>query len=356
MIALLGALVAIPSVTTEEAAIASFLADWFQERGLAVRQDDRNLEIRVRGRAPGPVLLFSSHLDTVPVGPGWTVEPFVPAIGDGRMTGRGANDAKASVAAMAHAMLALHADPPARGEVVFAATCEEERGRQGLERFLPSLGRIDAAIVGEPTSLEPAVAQNGLLILDLVAGGRAGHAARPQLADNAIERAARDVLALQALRWEPVDPHVGPMTLAVTQISAGTAHNVIPGECRLVVDIRTIPAISPADVVARIRATVASDVVVRSDRLAPARTPEGAAILAAILAELPGCRPFGSPTLSDWAHLVGIPAVKIGPGISEVSHTADEWVELAQVERAAGVYERIARRFLGPVTPHERSD
>jgi acetylornithine deacetylase len=136
------------------------------------------------------------------------------------------------------------------------------------------------------------------------------------------------------------------MTLAVTQITAGSAHNVIPGECRLVVDIRTIPAIAPADVVARVRAAVGSEVVVRSDRLAPARTPEGAAILAAILAEIPEAEPFGSPTLSDWAHLVGIPAVKIGPGISEVSHTADEWVELAQVERAAVVYERVARRFL----------
>nr|MBA2321625.1 M20/M25/M40 family metallo-hydrolase [Deltaproteobacteria bacterium] len=198
-VALLSALVAIPSVTTEEHAIVAFLADWFRDRGLEVRQDDRNLEIRVRGAAPGPVLLWSSHLDTVPVGSGWTVDPFTPTIRDGRMTGRGCNDAKASIAAFSVALCALAASPPASGEVVLAATCEEERGRLGLERFLPSLGPIHAALVGEPTGLHPAVAQNGLLLLDLVARGRAGHAARPQLAVNAIEVAARDVLALHAL-------------------------------------------------------------------------------------------------------------------------------------------------------------
>lgn len=343
---LLRALVSTPSVSGDEHAVADLLQGWFAARGLAVRRDDRNLEIRVRGPRPGPVLLLNSHLDVVPVGAGWTREPFAPSIEGGRMYGRGANDAKGCVAAMACAMVALAARPPSRGEVVFAATCEEERGRHGLEVFLPSLGRLDAAIVGEPTELRPAVAQNGLLILELTARGRAGHAARPHLADNAISRAARDVVALERLTWEPANPHVGPMTLAVTQIEAGTAHNVIPAACRVVVDIRTIPEIPPADVVARVRATVESEVHVRSDRLAPVATPEGSAILDAVLAVAPGAEPFGSPTLSDWAHLVGVPAVKMGPGISEISHTADEWVELAQVERAVGLYERVARAYL----------
>lgn len=346
VVELLHALVGTPSVSGDEHAVADLLQGWFEARGLAVRRQDRNLEIRVRGLRPGPVLLLNSHLDVVPPGGGWTREPFEPVVEGGRMYGRGANDAKGCVAAMACAMIALAARPPERGEVVFAATCEEERGRHGLEVFLPSLGPLDAAVVGEPTELRPAVAQNGLLILELTARGRAGHAARPHRADNAISRAARDVVALERLVWEPANPHVGPMTLAVTQIEAGTAHNVIPAECRMVVDIRTIPEIPPADVVARVRATVESEVRVRSDRLAPVATPEGSAILDAVLGAVPGAEPFGSPTLSDWAHLVGIPAVKLGPGISEVSHTADEWVELAEVERAVGVYERIARRFL----------
>jgi acetylornithine deacetylase len=345
-VALLAQLVEIPSVSGDEGAVCALLAQTLADAGLSVRTDDRNLEARVRGREPGPVLLFSSHLDVVPPGEGWTGDPFAARIAGGRMTGRGANDAKASVTAMALAMIALHARPPARGEIVFAATCEEERGRAGLERFLPSLGHIDAALVGEPTRLEPAVAQNGLVILELTAEGRAGHAARPHLAHNPSDVACRDVLALHGLVWEPRNPFVGPMTLAVTQIQAGHAHNVIPGECRMVVDIRTIPEISPDVVVDRIRSVVGSRVHVRSDRLAPVATPVGARILGAVLRVLPEARPFGSPTLSDWAHLRGIPAVKLGPGISEVSHTADEWVELAAVERAVPVYEAIARAYL----------
>jgi acetylornithine deacetylase len=136
------------------------------------------------------------------------------------------------------------------------------------------------------------------------------------------------------------------MTLVVTQIQAGHAHNVIPAECRMVVDCRTIPELPPAVVVERVRQVVRSHVHVRSDRLAPVRTPAGAAILRAVTEAHPEGRPFGSPTLSDWAHLTGIPAVKIGPGLSEVSHTTNEWVELAQVERAAPLYEQIARRYL----------
>lgn len=343
---LLTSLVRTPSVSGDEVAVADLLQGWLTERGLTVRREDRNLEARVRGKEPGPVLLLNSHLDVVPPGTGWDTDPFEPHIVNGRMIGRGSNDAKASLAAMACAMVALAEDPPARGEVVFAATCEEERGRGGLEVFLPSLGPLDGAIVGEPTGLQPAVAQNGLLILELFAHGRAGHAARPHLAENAISLAARDVVALEELVWEPVNPHVGPMTLAVTQVEAGTAHNVIPEVCKLVVDIRTIPEIPPAAVVDRIRSLVRSEVRVRSDRLAPVATPEGARVLEAVLGTLPDAIPFGSPTLSDWAHLTGVPAVKLGPGLSEVSHTANEWVELAMVERAVQVYEGIARRFL----------
>lgn len=346
VVKLLTELVAIPSVSGDEEAVAAHLAAWLEERGLTPTVDDRNLHVRIAGRAPGPVLLLNSHLDVVPPGDGWLADPFVPRLIDGRMIGRGANDAKASVAAMAVATVALAADPPARGELVFAATCEEERGRDGLERLLPTLGPLDAAIVGEPTGLHPAVAQNGLLLLELYPRGRAGHAARPHLADNAISIAARDIVAIEGLTWEPANPHVGPMTLAVTQIEAGTAHNVIPDRARIVVDIRTIPEIPPHAVVERIRSVVRSEVRVRSDRLAPVATPAGAAILDAVLRALPDARPFGSPTLSDWAHLAGVPAVKLGPGLSEVSHTTEEWVELAQVERAADAYRQIARTYL----------
>ena len=340
---LLRDLVAIPSVSGDEDRIADFLQQWFEARGLSVHRSDRNLSVSVGAGARR--LLLNSHLDVVPPGVGWETDPFEPIFRGDRLVGRGSNDAKASVAAMACAMVALAQDDLA-GEVVFAATCEEERGRNGLERYLPELGPFHAAVVGEPTELQPAVAQNGLLILELTAHGRAGHAARPHLADNAIIRAARDITALSALTWEPVNPHVGPMTLAVTQVEAGTVHNVIPGACKMVVDIRTIPELPAAEVVQRIRAVVESEVWVRSDRLAPAHTPAGSAILRAVEHAMPDCVPFGSPTMSDWAHLTGIPAVKLGPGISEVSHTANEWVSLPMVERAVESYASIARRLM----------
>ncbi len=348
VVSLLSDLVAIPSVSGDEDAIAAFLTRWLEFRGLTVRRAGRNLEARVG--TSGPTLLLNSHLDVVPTGEGWATDPFVPTVVDGRMYGRGANDAKASVAAMATAMVALAENPPPGVQIVFAATCEEERGRNGLEEFLPSLGVLDAALVGEPTGLNPAVAQNGMLLLELFAHGKAGHAARPHLAVNAIDIAARDIVALHDLTWEPVDPHVGPMTLVVTQIEAGTAHNVIPDVCKMVVDIRTIPAIDPQDVVDRIRSVVRSEVRVRSDRFRPVATPADHALLEAVIEAHPDGVPFGSPTLSDWAHLVGVPAIKIGPGLSEVSHTTDEWVEIAMVERAPAIYERIARRWAATAT------
>jgi acetylornithine deacetylase len=136
------------------------------------------------------------------------------------------------------------------------------------------------------------------------------------------------------------------MTLQVTQFEAGHAHNVIPGEARMVVDVRTIPEIPPEEVVARVLAAVGAEVRVRSDRLGPVKTPDGAPILAARRAVLPDAVPFGSPTLSDWAHLRGVPSLKLGPGLSEVSHTAEEWVALPEVTRAVGMYEAVCRAFL----------
>ena len=336
-------LVRFPSLSKEEGPIADFVADYLVQNGLMPQRLDDNVYVSLG--TGEDVLLLNSHLDVVPVGEGWATDPFVPLVKDGRMVGRGSNDAKASVAAMALAMTRLAERPPEGVQVVFAATCEEERGRGGLEVFLPQLGPIDAAVVGEPTGLQPAVAQNGLLILELFARGKAGHAARPHLATNAIDIAARDVAALHGLQWQPHNPHVGPMTLAVTQIEAGRAHNVIPEVCKMVVDIRTIPEIPPEVVVERVRSVVQSEVRVRSDRFRPVRTPHEDRLVDAVREAHPEGAAFGSPTLSDWAHLAHVPAVKLGPGLSEVSHTANEWVDLAEVERAVGVYEGIVRAW-----------
>jgi acetylornithine deacetylase len=178
--------------------------------------------------------------------------------------------------------------------------------------------------------------------VDGLATGRAGHAARPNLADNALYRACRDVLALEALA-----PHLPGATLAVTMLQAGERHNVIPGEARFTVDLRTSAACTSDDLVHRMRAITASELRVRSDRFRAVATPGDAAILAAARSARPGATCFTSPTLSDWAHLAQagaegkpVPAIKWGPGRSEVSHTADEWVEIAMIREAAVAYRR----------------
>lgn len=338
---LLRALVAAPSPSREEGPAVEVLRAW----GAAfptLRQGNNLAFVRDSGR-PGPTLLLLSHTDTVPATSAWTRDPFTPTEEEGRLHGLGANDAKGCVAAMA---VAFATAGLGRGRVVFAPVCEEEVGRGGLERFLPELPPPDAAIVGEPTDLEIAVAQNGLLVIDALVRGRAGHAARPQLADNPIVGLARDVLALEALDLDRVHPVAGRTTRVVTVVAAGERHNVIPAEASYTIDLRTTPAYTHPELVTILGGVLRAELTVRSDRFHPVSTPPDAAILACVRAARPEAALFASPTLSDWAHLRGVPAVKWGPGRSEVSHTADEWVSLAQVEAAVVAYRDVVERFL----------
>lgn len=341
---LLRALVGAPSPSREEGPAVDVMERWLRARGADVLRRDRNIAAVKESGAPGPTVLLLSHLDTVPATASWTRDPYAPSEEGGRLYGLGANDAKGCVAAMASAFAQT---TPRRGRLVFAAVCEEEIGRGGAEVFLPLLPAPDEAIVGEPTGLDIAVAQNGLLILDLLARGRAGHAARPHLADNAIVRAARDILALEALSLDRVHPTAGVTTHAVTVVGGGERHNVIPDRCAFTVDLRTTAAYTHAELVALVGQAVAAEVTVRSDRFHPVATPADAPILAAARAARPEAKLFASPTLSDWAHLGGVPAIKWGPGLSEVSHTADEWVELAMVEAATVAYARVLQGRVG---------
>lgn len=348
---LLEALVAARSPSREEGPCVDVLEAWLTEHACRPDRSDRNLVVVKDSGRPGPTLLLCSHVDTVPATSAWTRDPWIPTREGERLYGLGANDAKASVAAMAVAFVSAR---PRAGRLVFAPVCEEEVGRGGLEAFLPSLPVPDFAIIGEPTGLEIATAQNGLLILDAVAHGRAGHAARPHLADNALYTAARDILTLEELAKTGLDRvhrTAGRTTLAVTVCSAGDRHNVIPGEAKYTVDLRTTPAYTHGELVDQIRSAVKADVHVRSDRFRPVQTPEGAAVLMAAVRALTATgrapRQVHSPTLSDWAHLGHVAAIKWGPGLSEVSHTADEWVEVAMVEQAAGLYLAVVNEVLG---------
>ncbi len=340
---LLRGLVRIPSESGNEAAVVGRLEETFRELGWKARRSGKNL-FTFLGE-DGPLLLLNSHTDTVPIGEGWTQDPLAADVVDGKVYGRGSNDAKGCLAAMIAGAARAYAKDPPRGRVCLAATCEEEITGSGLEELIKELPRPDAAVVGEPTGLQPAVAQKGLLILTLTAKGVSAHAAHGG-GVNAIEGAARDVLALADFPFEREHAALGRPSLRVTQIKGGDRHNVVPDRCQLVVDIRTTPDYPPDELVALVRGKVRSDVEVRSKRLESVDTDPAHPIVRAALAANPKGKPYGSPTLSDWVFLKGIPTVKAGPGDSRRSHAPDEYVAVSELRDGAAFYERLIREYL----------
>lgn len=347
-VSLLQEIVRIPSVSGDEAACRDHLAAFFASRGVACRVLGRNVVAVVEGGAgPGPGLLLLTHIDVVPPGPGWTRDPFDGALEDGRVRGRGANDAKSSAAAMAVA--AVSADPRAlAGRLVVALVCDEETGGEGIEAIAGDLPPFGAAVVGEPTGLDVCPGQRGLLRATLVARGRSCHASRPWEGENAIEKAARDVLALRAIDLGEEDPLLGRATLEATVIQGGTRPNVLPGECRVELDGRPAPGCDNAVLLERLRAAVESEVQVRSNRFLPVRTPEEERIVRIALEASPTRRLRGFGGVSDLFHVRQVPGVVMGPGTSAQSHAPDEWVSVEQVEAAVKAYDRVVRRFLAP--------
>lgn len=342
-VALLQDLVRLPSPSGKEEAVVARLESEFRTLGWTPAVSGRNITAMLDG-GEGPLLLLNSHTDTVPVGEEWTKDPLAANIEDGRVYGRGTNDAKGCLTAMILGAAAAYKDRAPKGRVLLAASCEEEVLGQGLETLLPTLPRPDAAVVGEPTGLKPAVAQKGLLVLEITAAGRSAHAAHGG-GVNAVEAAARDVLALSGLSFDRAHAALGRPSLNVTQISGGTRHNVIPDRCKIVVDIRNTPDYSADEIVARVRSIVKGDVFVRSSRLGSVETDPDHPIVKAALSANPDSRPYGSATLSDWVFLKGVPTVKVGPGDTRRSHAPDEYLEVAELEAGVLFYERLIRNY-----------
>ena len=346
ILALHRALVGIRSVSGEEAAIAEFVERFLKDRGAAAERIGESV-LALAGS--GPVLLLDTHLDTVPPAPGWQRDPFTATVEDTRVYGLGANDAKAAAAAMIAAFLAVAGEGLPLTVALALVEGEETKGI-GTERVLATLGERAlapaAAVVGEPTGLDLAVAEKGLLVLELVARGDACHAAHARAlgARNAVRLLARDLVALEALDMGPPHPLLGPATLEPTRLEGGTARNVVPAEARVVLDGRVTPALDGGELARRVRALAGScEVRVLSDRLKPREVAETAAIVRAARAARPEARLYGSPTLSDWARLDGVPAVKCGPGESRRSHTADEYVLEEEVLAGARFYVDLVR-------------
>lgn len=355
-------LVATPSVSKQEHSIASLVIAELESAGIATVRSGNNVWCEI-GDQPRPRLLLNSHLDTVPSGKNWTGDPWKPHVEHGRVTGLGANDAKGCVAAMIEAALSIRRELDAgealHGTLVLALTAEEENSGAGLSDIVDRLLPIDAALVGEPTSLTPMIAQRGLLILRCLARGRSGHPANtpPDSPDNAILTAAADALLLRKFDWGPPHPLLGRTHAHVTQINGGISRNVIPDACEFFVDVRTTPGLTHAQLVERVRAALRSEVIVHSDRLVPVQTDARHPIVRAVLEALPDARPLGSPAMSDMVFLDGIPAVKIGPGDTVRSHTPDEYILVDELERGAAAYTSIARQYfalaaLQSATPH----
>lgn len=342
---LLERLVATPSISGDETRIADFVVQYASGFGARVERSANNVWFML-GADSGPTLMFNSHLDTVPPCAGWTLEPLQPQWRDGKLYGLGANDAKASVAAMLSLAASL-AEGQARlpGRVVFALTAEEEiGGANGIASVLESIGPIDAAVVGEPTGMEACTAQRGMLILKCIAHGVSGHVAHHGHSDNAIERAARDISRLAEWKFAS-HPLLGTTRAQVTQVNGGLQRNQVPDRCEFFVDLRTTPNLDHATVAADLDAALESEVIVHSARYLPKHTADTHAIVRAALAANGRANPVGSNTTSDWAFLGDLPAVKMGPGDTHRSHKPDEYLAAAELDEGIACYSRLTHAF-----------
>ncbi len=349
-VALLRDLVAIHSVSGSEEGLARWIEEWAAAARIPVRRDDASVTLALPGKAPGPVLALVSHIDTVPAGEGWTRPPFEPTIEGDRLYGRGSGDAKASVAAMLLAARDIaEAGGPARGELLVLLGYGEETRHTTMGTAVSRRGTIDAAIVGEPTNLEPAIAQRGLMMVDLVARGtqrHAGYAADNPDFTNAIVELGRNLARLPQLFHERVHPILGVATATPTMLEGGVSRNVTPPSARAVLDVRSTPSWTHAELAETLRRALDVEVVVTSDRLVPCETPPDSRLLALARQIRPGGRPFGSPTCSDWVFLRDRDAIKCGPGTSRRSHTPDECVDLPEVSEARTFYGQLAQAYL----------
>lgn len=340
---------AAPSVSGNERHLADFLEGTLFDHDVAVQRIGNSLVATV---GSGPVLLLDTHIDTVPPVPGWTRPPHRVESVDGRVYGLGSSDAKASVAAMTGAFLAFeHSSPPVT--LILALVEGEELSGTGTEQVLAALEargrRPAAAVLGEPTGLDIAVAQKGLLILKLVTEGDVCHTANAHTlgARNAVRDLARGLVALESADLGPDHRLLGSVTWEPTLVEGGVAKNMVPGEAWVMLDVRTTPVLSHDAVVKRFEAAMAHGVLeVVSKRLEPRETARDETVVEAAVRARPGAKTYGSATLSDMVFMRGIPAVKCGPGRAELSHTPDEFVLESDILDGVRFYTDLIRNYI----------
>lgn len=342
-IRLLDQLIATPSISRDEAATADIIEAALRSDNIDTRRLHNNVWAVSDNFDPSqPTLLLNSHHDTVRPASSYTYDPYTPLHRDGRIYGLGSNDAGASVVSLVETFKALR-KCDLNVNLILAITAEEEvSGTNGIEALLRHFNdegiSIDMAIVGEPTSMQAAVAERGLLVLDCTAHGVSGHAARNE-GVNAIYQAISDIERLRNLSFARRSDVLGDIRISVTMIQAGSQHNVVPDRCTFVADVRTTDAYTNAETLAIISEAVGSEIKARSTRL-NASVIDTAHPLVDNAVRL-GARTFVSPTMSDRALMHGIPALKIGPGDSARSHTADEYIFESEISEAIEFYQRL---------------
>lgn len=332
---LLRRLIATPSVSRDEKEAADIMQAELESRGLRPRREGNNVwTCSDEFDGNKPTLLLNAHLDTVKPVATWTRNPFSPDIEDGKLFGLGSNDCGGGLVSLLQVFREIVAKPRKFNTVYLASAEEEVSGKDGVSRALPLLPKIDLAIVGEPTGMQPAVAEKGLMVIDIVARGKSGHAARNE-GVNAIYEMLDDMRWIRDYRFKRVSEFLGPTKMTLTVLHAGTQHNVIPDECRGLIDVRTNEFYDNEEVFNFINAHVKSECHAHSFRLKSSRIDPHHPLIERCRAL--GMTPFGSPTLSDQA-LMPFPSFKLGPGESERSHSADEFIKIDEIRRAITTY------------------
>lgn len=352
---LLKRLIATPSVSRDEKAAADVLEAYMKEKGLNPQRQGNNVWcMSEEFDAQKPTILLNAHLDTVKPVAGWQHDPFTSVIEDDKLYGLGSNDCGGGLVALLEAFIELNGSNGHIGKptspiqpinpinLIFLASCEEEiSGKNGIESVLPLLPKIDFAIVGEPTGMQPAIAEKGLMVIDAVAHGKAGHAARNE-GDNAIYHAMKDIQWLSEWQFPKQSELLGPVKQTVTIVNAGTQHNVIPDTCTFTIDVRSNECYTNEEIFAFFQEHLTSELKARSFRLSSSKIDVEHPFVQACIKE--GLKPFGSPTLSDQA-LMRFPSLKLGPGESSRSHTADEYIKISEIDHAISLYTKLLSNF-----------
>jgi acetylornithine deacetylase len=336
---LLKAIIEIPSYSREEKNVADYLEEKLISWDYSPMRIGNNIWMRNKHWSEGkPVILLNSHIDTVRPGKGWSYEPFKATVETGKITGLGSNDAGASVVSLLACFRNFYSAGYLPWNLIFCASAEEEiSGDKGIASILDQLGKIDMAIVGEPTQMQLAIAEKGLLVLDCETKGIAGHAARSE-GENAIYNAIKDIQILESFRFPLVSDILGSVKMTVTQIEAGHQHNVVPDSCHFVVDVRTNEFYSNEEVFKIISGLLQSEVTPRSFRLnSSGINADHPLVLRGIEMDL---KIFGSPTTSDQA-VIPYSSIKMGPGDSARSHTANEYILISEIHEGINTYIKL---------------